>query len=89
MRLCTAGCPPGAPGRTPEAKQLVAVGAEVVGMRAIGRIRLEPIPDASSASLQQFISANVQPGAEIWTDGWKPYEGAAKNYVHVPVTGAA
>ena len=82
------GVAPGAPGRTPGAKQLVVVGAEVVGLRGIGRIRMEPIPDASSESLQQFISANVKPGAAIWTDGWKPYKGAAKNYLHVPVTGA-
>ncbi len=67
-----------------ECKALVAVAAEVRG-RAIGRIRLQRIPDASEDSLLGFVKGAVAPGAVVITDGWESYSGLKKaGYVHRP-----
>lgn len=67
-----------------ETKALVAVAAEVRG-RAIGRIRLQRIPDASGESLVGFVQEAVEPGAVVITDGWTAYPGLARaGYVHRP-----
>lgn len=57
-------------------KALVAVAAQVDG-KGIGRIRLRRIPDASSRSLQAFITVAIEPGSRVITDGWEGYEGLA------------
>ena len=36
------------------------------------------VPDASSASLHPFITAHVEPGATVITDGWMGYTGIDK-----------
>jgi len=65
-------------------KALVAVAAEVKG-RGIGRIRLQPIPDASEHSLDGFVQNAVTPGAVVITDGWSAYPGLTQlGYVHRP-----
>jgi len=52
-------------------------------MEGIGRIRLRRIPDASSRSLQAFITDTIEPGSRVITDGWEGYEGlAALRYKH-------
>ncbi len=61
-------------GREIEKKSIVVVAAEKNG-RAIGRIRLKRIKDASAESLLEFIREAVEPGATIHTDGWKGYAG--------------
>jgi len=33
------------------------------------------IPDASAASLHPFVTANVEPGSTVITDGWQGYSG--------------
>jgi len=72
----------GAKGRGAVEKVLVAVAAEVRG-RAIGRIRMGIISDASASSLRSFIDLSVEPGATIISDGWTGYSGVAEwGYVH-------
>jgi len=43
--------------------------------KAIGRIRLRRIRDASAPSLQAFIREAIQPGSVVHTDGWEGYTG--------------
>ena len=70
-------------GRGAKQKTIVAIGTEVRG-RGPGRIRMSVIPDVSAASLRGFVSHNVQPGAEIRTDGWSGYNGIETlGYSHV------
>lgn len=62
-------------GRQVENKTLVVVAAQADGNR-IGRIRMRRIADASSESLLPFITASIEPGATVVTDGWRGYSGA-------------
>lgn len=69
-------------GRETEKKALVIVAAEENG-KGVGRIRMQVIPDASADSLIDFITANVEQGSVIHTDGWTGYDATNKNgYVH-------
>jgi len=63
----------GKPGRRAEEKALVAIAAEEDG-KGIGRIRMQVIADASSASLFPFITANIEPGSVLHTDGWSGFD---------------
>ena len=63
-------------GRGAAGKTLVAGAIERRGT-GFGRARLQIIPDASSASLADFIRTYVSPGATLITDGWPPYPPAA------------
>lgn len=73
-------------GRGAEKKVLVAIAVEDKKEREkkeIGRIRLAVIPDASSKSLINFISNNIEEGSHVRTDGWKGYSKvSANNYEH-------
>jgi transposase-like protein len=71
-------------GRAKGKKVLTAVAVEADPVRGFGRCRLAPIPDASTATLREFITANIAPGATIVTDGWNAYPGATEGYVHEP-----
>lgn len=63
-------------------KALVVIAAEIRG-RAIGRIRLRRVPNASAESLLGFTRQTVMPGAVVVTDGWPSYLGLADaGYVH-------
>jgi transposase-like protein len=73
----------GGGGRSPEGKMQVVVAVEVTENNAPGRLRLGVIPDASSASLHPFITANVAEGATLKTDGWSAYPGVP-GYKHEP-----
>ena len=53
-------------------KALVVIAAEVRG-RAIGRIRMQRVADASAASLLTFVQHAVQPGSVVITDGLQSY----------------
>lgn len=66
-------------------KSLVAIAAQEDG-RGIGRIRMVRIPDASAASLQQFIRGAIEPGSGVHTDGWKGYLGLEKDGYRHEVT---
>lgn len=66
------GVKPGKRGRGAAGKTLVLMAAEIRGV-AIGRIRLQVIPDASSATLLDAVEDIAEPNSEIVTDGWKSY----------------
>jgi transposase-like protein len=57
-------------GRQREGKPLVAVAVRSNGS---GRLRLQLLPDASSASLTPFVASSVAVGAIVHTDGWAGY----------------
>jgi len=61
-------------GRGAEGRVLLVIAVEVKD-KGTGRVRIGVVADASTKSLQNFITSNVDPGSEIVTDGWKPYAG--------------
>lgn len=72
----------GVRGRQTFKKALVVVAAEEKG-KAIGRIRMLRISDASALSLRSFIVQAIEPGSTIITDGWEGYTGLdAHGYTH-------
>jgi len=72
----------GRKGRDIKDKTLVAIAAEKRG-RAIGRIRMKRIEEASAATPTAFIRETVASGTTIHTDGWKGYNGLkAAGYEH-------
>jgi transposase-like protein len=64
-------------GRGGLAKALIVVAVQVEG-RALGRIRMRVIPDASGDSLHSFVKDCVEPGSTVHTDAWLGYSGLAK-----------
>lgn len=73
---------PGKRGRGAAGKELVLIAAQVDGKR-VGRIRLHRIPDASAPSLERAITASIEPGSTVHTDGWLGYGGLKKRgYAH-------
>ncbi len=69
-------------GRDIKDKALVVIAAEKRG-RAIGRIRMRRIEEASAVTLMAFIRETVASGTTIHTDGWKGYNGLkATGYGH-------
>src|SRR4051795_7040572 len=81
---------PGKRGRGAAGKALVA-GAVEAGRgeargRRLGRLRLAPLADASAASLEGFLAANVAEPATVATDRWRGYLGLpAEGYDHEPI----
>jgi len=77
------GLEEGVRGRQTFKKALIVVAAEERGKKAIGRIRMLRIPDASAISLRPFIVQAIEPGSTIVTDGWEGYKGLeAHGYSH-------
>lgn len=66
---------PGLRGRGAAGKTLVAGAIERRG-RGFGRARLHIIPNASTASLAEFIKAQVTPGSTLVTNGLQAYQRA-------------
>ena len=62
-------------------KALVVIAAEVRG-RAIGRIRMQRVADASADSLLTFVQHAVQPGSVVITDGLQSYRRLPKRGYH-------
>jgi len=82
---------PGRRGRGAGGKTLVAGAVETrpgkARGRRLGRLRLARSPDASAASLQGFLAANVARPASITTDGWSGYGGLPEaGYGHEPIS---
>jgi transposase-like protein len=58
--------------------------------KALGRLRLEVIPNASASVLEDFIMRNVEAGSTVVSDAWTGYSGLpAREYTHVPLSQAA
>src|SRR5881392_1584899 len=65
---------PGLPGgRAYGKKVLTGIAVEVRQPKGIGRCRMAPLADFSSATLVSFIKDNVEPGATVITDGLNAY----------------
>ncbi len=62
-------------GRAKGKKMLTVIAVEVREPRGYGRCRMAPVTDASGASLDAFVTDNVEPGATVVTDGWMGYHG--------------
>ena len=78
------GIEQGVRGRGTECKFIVAIAVEVLSPKGFGRIRLARVDDVSGASLVPFVSAAVEPGTEVRTDGWKGYNGLSEQGVQAP-----
>jgi len=72
-------------GRSPQGKTLVLIAAEDKGKRGIGRIRMQIIPDATTPSLRSAVTAMVEPGSTVRTDGWTSYQPEQWGYRHRPI----
>ena len=84
------GARPGKRGRGAEGKTVVAGAVEAergqTRGRRLGRLRLQAVPDASKASLEGFLQANVAKPATVTTDGLASYRGLPKaGYDHAPI----
>jgi transposase-like protein len=72
-------------GRAKGKKALVGVAVEVKEPRGYGRCRMAILTAASAASLHPFVTAHVEPGARVVTDGWQGYRGLDElGYTHEP-----
>jgi len=70
-------------GRAKGKKALVAVAVEIKNPKGFGRCRMRVIPDATAATLHQFVTGTITAGATVITDGWSGYLGIDKaGYVH-------
>ena len=47
-----------------------------------GKVRAKVICDATQATLHGEVKCHVEQGAELFTDGWKGYNGLREDYVH-------
>lgn len=72
------GIEQGVRGRGTETKFIVVIAIEVLSPKGFGRVRMQRVDDVSSASLVPFVSATVESGSEVHTDGWKGYNGLSK-----------
>ncbi len=76
------GVKEGKRGRGSENKSLVVVAVEVL-KKGTGRIRLHIVPTASAKNLTEVITAHIDKGSTIITDGWTGYgKIAQKGYEH-------
>ena len=76
------GIKAGKRGRGAAGKSLVMVAAEIRGV-AIGRIRLQVVPDSTAATLLDAIGGLVEKGSDLVTDGLSSYAGLpSRGYNH-------
>ncbi|WP_430869843.1 transposase [Cupriavidus basilensis] len=70
-------------GRAQGKKVLTCVAVEIIEPEGFGRCRMMPVANASAESLLAFVSANVEVGPTVLTDGWQAYRGLEKRgYIH-------
>jgi len=73
-------------GRQKGKKSLVGVAVELRAPRGFGRCRMAVLVDASAASLERFVTENVEEGSTLVTDAWSSYPSAVRDrYVHKPI----
>ena len=63
----------GVRGRGTETKFIVVIAIEVLSPKGFGRVRMQRVDDVSGASLIPFVTAAVESGSEVHSDGWKGY----------------
>ena len=68
----------GVRGRGTESKFIVVIAIEVLSQKGFGRVRMQRVDDVSGDSLVPFVSAAVESGSEVHSDGWKGYNGLSK-----------
>jgi hypothetical protein len=51
---------------------------ELKNPNGFGRVRLQPLDDASAASLRPFLMATIELGSTVVTDGWTSYPPATR-----------
>ena len=66
------GVETGVSGRETHKKVLVGIAAEIRG-KAMGRIRLQIMEDASIKSCESFVQNSINVGSLVQTDGWTGY----------------
>lgn len=75
-------------GRQKGKKVLVGVAVEH-RPKGFGRARMVILPDATGATMQKFISDNIEPGSTVVTDGLSSYFPAMRGgYAHERIVGA-
>ena len=73
-------------GRQKGKKVLVGIAVERREPRGFGRCRMAVLADASAASLERFVTENVEEGSTLVTDAWSSYPPAVRDhYVHKPI----
>ena len=73
-------------GRQKGKKVLVGVAVELREPRGFGRCRMAVLADASAASLDRFVTENVEEGSTLVTDAWPSYPPAVRDrYLHKPI----
>ncbi len=73
-------------GRQKGKKILVGVAVELREPRGFGRCRMAVLADASAASLERFVTENIEAGSTLVTDAWSSYPPAVRDrYVHKPI----
>ena len=78
------GSKAGLQGRGAVGKTLVVIAVETLMPKGFGRARLKVIPDASGETLTRFVIEAIEPGATMYTDGWRAFGGLAEEgYRHV------
>ena len=71
------GLEEGKQGRGALNKALIIIAAQADG-KAIGRVRMRVIEDASADCLHAFVQDSIEPGSTVHTDGWRGYSGLEK-----------
>ena len=73
-------------GRQKGKKILVGVAVELREPRGFGRCRMAVLADASAASLERFVTENIEAGSTLVTDAWSSYPPAVRDrYAHKPI----
>jgi transposase-like protein len=64
-------------------RAIVAIAVEVRSRGGCGRVRLGRIANCSAPTLTEFVRNAVEPGAVVYTDHWRGYDGLAPaGFVH-------
>lgn len=61
-------------------------GVPTKGKFYAGRLRLHVVPDRGKRELEAFVTENIEPGADVVTDGWQGYDNLGSlGYRHTAV----
>lgn len=73
------GVAQGVRGRGALGKAIIVVAVELLPGKGFGRVRMQQIPNATTATLTEFLKATVEPGSIIHSDGLNSYPSAVRN----------